>query len=182
MATPQPTSTTEHIPAAEHGRGFPPFDSQSFASQILWLALTFIALYLLMSRLALPRVQGILDARSRRIDEDVGQAQALKEQSDAALAAHEQALNEARARAQALANERRERAVAAAEARRREVEAKLNAHIGEAETSIAEKRTAAMVNVRGIAAEAATAIVERLTGKAPTSEQVSEAVSTVFKT
>jgi F-type H+-transporting ATPase subunit b len=182
MATPQPTSTTEHIPAAEHGRGFPPFDSQSFASQILWLALTFIALYLLMSRLALPRVQGILDARSRRIDEDVGQAQALKEQSDAALAAHEQALNEARARAQALANERRERAVAAAEVRRREVEAKLNAHIGEAERSIAEKRTAAMVNVRGIAAEAATAIVERLTGKAPTSEQVSEAVSTVFKT
>src|SRR5947207_13366779 len=112
------TSTTEHIPAGEHGRGFPPFDSHTFASQLLWLALTFVALYLLMSRVGLPRVESILDARRRRIDEDVAQAQNFKDQSDAALAAHEQALREARGRAQALAGERRQRATAAAETRR----------------------------------------------------------------
>jgi F-type H+-transporting ATPase subunit b len=181
MATPQTSSTIEHVPASEHGRGFPPFDSSTFASQLLWFAITFIALYLLMSRLGLPRVQGILDARRRRIDEDVAQAQSFKEQSDAALAAHEQALSEARGNAQALAAERREKAAAAAEARRKEVEARLNAHIAEAEKSIAQRRAAAMANVRGIAGEAASAIIERLIGKAPNAQQVDEAVTTVLK-
>jgi F-type H+-transporting ATPase subunit b len=175
------TSTTEHIPAGEHGRGFPPFDSQTFASQLLWLAITFVALYLLMSRVGLPRVQGILDARRQRIDDDVAQAQQFKEQSDAALAAHEQALSEARARAQALASERREKAAAVAEARRKEVETKLNAHIAEAEKTIAQKQAAAMANVRSIAGEAAAAIIERLIGKAPSGQQVDEALNTVLK-
>jgi F-type H+-transporting ATPase subunit b len=175
------TSTTEHIPASEHGRGFPPFDSQTFASQLLWLAITFVALYLLMSRVGLPRVQGILDARKRRIDDDVAQAQQFKEQSDAAVAAHAQALSEARGQAQALAGERREKAAAAAEARRKEVETKLNAHVAEAEKTIAQKRTAAMTNVRSIAGEAAAAIIERLIGKAPSGRQVDEALNSVLK-
>jgi F-type H+-transporting ATPase subunit b len=181
MATPQTSSTIEQVPASEHGRGFPPFDPSTFASQLLWFAITFIALYLLMSRLGLPRVQGILDARRRRIDEDVAQAESFKEQSDAALAAHEQALSEARNSAQALAAERREKAAAAAEARRKEVETRLNAHIAEAEKSIAQRRAAAMANVRGIAGEAASAIIERLIGKAPNAQQVDEAVTTVLK-
>jgi len=180
MATPQ-TSSTVNVPASEHGRGFPPFDPSTFASQLLWFAITFIALYLLMSRLGLPRVQGILDARRRRIDEDVAQAQSFKEQSDAALAAHEQALSEARGSAQTLAAERREKAAATAEARRKEVEARLNAHVAEAEKSIAQRRAAAMANVRGIAGEAASAIIERLIGKAPNAQQLDEAVTTVLK-
>ena len=57
----QPVGTVEHIPASEHGRGFPPFDAQTFASQLFWFALTFVALYLLMSRVALPRVGSILE-------------------------------------------------------------------------------------------------------------------------
>jgi F-type H+-transporting ATPase subunit b len=181
MARPQTTSTTEHIPASEHGKGFPPFDATTFASQLLWLALTFVALYLLMSRVALPRMQGILDARKRRIDEDVAQAQTFKEQSDAAHAAHQQALSEARGRAQTLANERREQASAEAEARRKDVEANLNAHIAEAEKSIAQKRAAVMGNVRGIASDAAYAIIERLIGKAPSSQEVSAAVNSVVR-
>ena len=74
---------------------------------------------------------------------------------------------EARGRAQTLANETREKAAAAAAARRKEVDAKLHARIAEAEKTIAATRTAAMTNVRGIASEAAAAIVERLTGIAP---------------
>ena len=109
------------------------------------------------------------------------QAQSFKEQSDAALAAHEQALGEARGRAQALATERRERATAAAETRRNEIEAKLSTHIAEAEKTIAQKRADAMTNVRGIAADAAAAIIERLIGKSPTREQVSEALDVVMK-
>ena len=177
----QPTASVEHIPASEHGRGFPPFDPQTFASQLFWFALTFIALYLLMSRIALPRVGSILEARRQRVEDDLAEAQRLKDASDAAIAAHEKALAEGRGRAQALANETREKAAAAADARRKEVDAKLNAHIAEAEKTIAATQSAAMANVRGIASDAAGAIVERLTGIAPASQEVAEAVSNVLK-
>jgi F-type H+-transporting ATPase subunit b len=174
-------SSVEHIPATEHGRGFPPFDSHTFPSQLLWLAVSFIALYLLMSRIALPRVGSILEARRRRIDEDLAEAQRFKDASDAAIAAHEKALVEARGRAQVLANETRAKAVAAADARRKEVDAKLHDRIAEAEKAIAATRSSAMANLRGIAVEAAGAIVERLTSVAPASDEVGQAVSNVLK-
>ena len=164
----QPSGSVEHIPKSEHGRGFPPFDSTTFASQLFWLALAFIALYLLMSRIALPRIGSILDSRRQRIEGDLA-------------AAHEKALAEARGRAQALANETRAKAAAAAEARRKELDAKLQARIAEAEKVIAGTRSAAMENVRSIAAEPVRAIVERLTGVAPASEEVSQAVGNVLK-
>jgi F-type H+-transporting ATPase subunit b len=177
----QALESVEHIPSTEHGRGFPPFDSTTFASQLLWLALTFIALYLLMSRVALPRIGSILEARRQRVDGDLAEAQRLKDQSDAAIAAHEKALAEARGRAQALANDTREKAAAAAEARRKEVDAKLNARIAEAEKTIAATRSAAMANVHSVASDTVPAIVERLIGIAPESKDVAEAVSNVLK-
>jgi F-type H+-transporting ATPase subunit b len=173
--------TIEHVPATEHGRGFPPFEKETFASQLLWFALTFIALYLLMSRVALPRVGSILEDRRRHIDGNLADAQRLKGESDAAIAAHEKALAEARGRAQTLANEAREKAAAAAEARRKEVDTGLHARIAEAEKTIAATQSAAMTNVRGIASEAAAAIVERLTGVAPTSNDVGDAVTNVLE-
>jgi F-type H+-transporting ATPase subunit b len=173
--------SVEHIPSAEHGRGFPPFDSSTFASQLLWLALTFIALYLLMARVALPRVGSILEARRKQVEGDLAQAQRFKEQSDAAIAAHEKALAEARGRAQALANETRAKAAAAAEARRKDVDAKLAARIAEAEKAIAAKRSAAMANVHKVASDTVPAIIQRLIGTAPESKEVAEAVSNVLK-
>jgi F-type H+-transporting ATPase subunit b len=173
--------SVEHIPAGEHGKGFPPFDAHTFPSQLLWLALTFVALYLLMSRVALPRVGSIIEDRRKHIDGDLAEANRLKGESDAAIAAHEKALAEARGRAQALANETREKAAAAAEARRKEVDGQLGARIADAEKTIAATRSAAMANVHGIASDTAGAIVERLTGIAPASHDVTEAVSKVLK-
>jgi F-type H+-transporting ATPase subunit b len=177
----EPISSVEHIPTTEHGRGFPPFDAQTFASQLFWLTLTFVALYLLMSRMALPRIASILEARRQRVENDLAEAQRLKGASDAAIAAHERALAEARARAQTLANETREKAAAAAEVRRKDVDAKLNARIAEAEKTIAATRSAAMANVHAIASDIAPAIVERLIGLAPPGNEVAEAVSDALK-
>src|SRR5215475_6689490 len=165
----EPVGTVE-VPASEHGAGFPPFNAETVASQLLWLALIFIALYLLMSRIALPRVGSILESRRQRIQDDLAEAQRFKDASDAAIAAHEKALAEARARAT------RAKAAAAAEARRKEVDAKLHARITEAEKAITGTRSAALANVRSIAGEAAAAIVERLTGITPATEEVSQAV------
>src|SRR5436190_18702262 len=171
----------EHIPKSEHGKGFPPFEKQTFASQLVWFALTFVVLYLLMSRIALPRIGAILEDRRKHIENDLAEAQRLKDSSDAAIAAHEKALAEARGRAQTLANETREKAAAAAEARRKEVDAKLNARIAEAEKTIAATRSAAMANVHSVASDTVPAIVERLIGIAPESKEVAEAVSNVLK-
>jgi F-type H+-transporting ATPase subunit b len=156
--------------------GFPPFQTQHFPSQLVWLALTFILLYVLMAKIALPRVGSILAERSKRIADDVAAAQGLKERSDAAHAAYEKALADARGRAQGIANETREREAAAAEATNKRLEAELHERLAAAEQSIAAKRESAMANVGSIATETASAIVERLIGKAPPADEVAAAV------
>src|SRR6516162_5994634 len=102
----QPVGAVE-VPASEHGRGFPPFDSQTFPSQLFWLAIAFIALYLLMSRIALPRIASILEARRQRVEDDLAEAQRFKDGADAVIAAQETALVGAGGRARAPANETR---------------------------------------------------------------------------
>src|SRR5437588_5118112 len=165
--SPQTISSVEHIPASEHGKGFPPFARETFASQMVWLVITFVALYLVISRIAVPRIGGILEQRIKRVEGDFADAQRAKSESEAALAAYEKELADARGRAQAIGAEIREKLNAEAEQNRKALETKLNAQLAEAEKSIASTKTAAMTNVRGIAADAAAAIVERLIGTAP---------------
>jgi F-type H+-transporting ATPase subunit b len=160
---------------------FPPFAKETFASQLVWLAITFVVLYLLISRIAVPRIGGILEERSRRIEGDFAAAQRMKEESEAALAAYEKSLAEARNRAQAIGAEIRDKLHAEGEERRKALDAKLNAQLAEAEKQIATTKTAAMSNVRGIAVEAAAAIVERLIGTAPPAPAVSAAVDEALK-
>ena len=156
--------------------GFPPFQTQHFPSQLFWLALTFVLLYVLMAKIGLPRVGSILAERSKRIADDIAAAQGLKERSDAAQTAYEKALADARGRAQGIANETREREAAAAEETNKRLEAELHERLAVAEQSIAEKRVAAMANVGAIATDTASAIVERLIGKAPAAHEVAAAV------
>ena len=165
----------------EAPKEFPPFARDTFVSQLLWLAVAFVALYLIVSRLAVPQLGGILEARKTRIAGDLAEAERAREQSDAALAAYEKQLAEARNRAQTVANETRDRLSADAEKSRRVLEDKLNAKLADAEKTIAATKTAAMANVRGIATEAAAAIVQRLTGMAPASAAVDQAVADVLK-
>jgi F-type H+-transporting ATPase subunit b len=160
---------------------FPPLQTENYPSQIFWLVVTFVALYLLIARIAVPRIGGILEDRSKRIESDFAAAQRMKEDSEAALAAYERSLAEARNRAQAIGAEIRDRLHAEAEERRKALEGKLNAQLAEAEKQIAATKTAAMANVRGIALDAAAAIVERLIGAAPPAPAVAAAVDEALK-
>jgi F-type H+-transporting ATPase subunit b len=164
-----------------HGGGFPPFESSTFASQLVSLLIAFVALYIIVSRFALPKVGGTIEARQNAIEGDLAEAQKLKDQSDAALKAYEGELAAARSRAQAIGNETREKLNASAEAERKALEAKLAGKLTEAEKQIAATRTAAMGNVKSIAAEAAGAIVQRLTGTAPDASAVAKAVDASLK-
>ena len=173
--------TTAHTEADAHGRAFPPFQKETFASQLLSLLIAFVALYLIVSRIALPRVGSLLDARQNAIDTDLAEAQKLRDDSSEALKAYESELAAARSRAQAIGNETREKLNAASEAERKRLEERLSLKLAEAEKSIASTRANAMRNVRGIAAEAASAIVQRLTGVAPDGKSVDSAVDASLK-
>jgi F-type H+-transporting ATPase subunit b len=172
---------TEATPPSEHGGGFPPFQKDTFGSQLLWLAIFFIALYLIASRLALPRVGSIIADRRTRIAGDLAEAARMKDAADAAIATYEKALADARLRAHAIAAETRDKLNAEAEASRKAVEADLHRKLAAAEHTIAATKTAAMANVRGIAEEAAIAIVVRLTGIAPSQAAAAAAVDTAIK-
>ena len=160
---------------------FPPFNKETFASQLVWFVIFFVILYVLIGRFAIPRIGGIIEARRGRIDGDLAEANRLKEQSDAALKSYEKSLADARGRAQALANETRDKLSAEADERRKALEGQLNLKLAEAEKTIATTKTAAMTNVRGIAVDTASAIVERLIGTAPSGAAVEAAVADALK-
>jgi F-type H+-transporting ATPase subunit b len=145
------------------------------------LAIAFVALYLIVSRIALPRVGGVLDKRQNTIDGNLAEAQRLKDESDDALKAYESELAAARSRAHAIGAETREKLNAASEAQRKTLEERLALKLAEAEKTIASTREAAMRNVRGIATDAAAAIVQRLTGVAPDGTSVGQAVDASLK-
>ena len=173
--------TTAHTEADAHGRAFPPFQKDTFASQLVSLLIAFVALYLIVSRIALPRVGKTIDDRQDAIEGDLAQAQKLKDESDRALKAYESELAAARSRAQAISAETRDKLNAASEAQRKTLEKQLSVKLAEAEKTIAPTREAAMSNVRGIAAEAAAAIVQRLTGLMPDGKAVDSAVDASLK-
>ncbi len=171
---------TTHAATEAHGEGhnvvFPPFETSTFAGQLLWLTITFVLLYVLMSRLVLPRLSGIIENRRETIARDLDDAAAMKIKAEEAGEAYEKALAEAKSRAQGLAQETRSALAAETEASRKGLELELSARLAEAEATIAEKKAGAMTHVREIAVDAATAIVEQITGKAPSPQVVAAAL------
>ncbi|MGQ4275287.1 F0F1 ATP synthase subunit B [Terrihabitans sp. B22-R8] len=164
-----------------HGGAFPPFESTYFASQILWLAITFGLLYFLLSRFVLPRIASVLEVRSDRIATDLAEAQRLRNDTDAAIASYEASLAAARSSAQKIANEARAEVDAEAAIKRKAIEAELAERLAQSEARIAETKAQALVNVRTIAVDAASAIVAQLSGAEPSSSEVESAVDATLR-
>jgi F-type H+-transporting ATPase subunit b len=167
------TNAHSEVPAKH---GFPPFESEHFPSQLLWLTISFVLLYVLMSKIALPRIGAILEERNRLVSDDLAAAERLKEQSNAAHAAYEKALDDARNRAHTIASATREQQAREAEALHKRLEAQLNERLAAADQSIAKSRSVAMGSVRTIAGETASAIVERLIGQQPHQAEIAAAL------
>ena len=172
---------TAHTEAPGGKTVFPPFQTQTFPSQIVWLAISFVLLYVLMAKVALPRIGAIFEERSKRISGDLKAAHDFKEQSDTAHTAYEKALADARGRAQAIANDMREKQAAESEALSKKLEAELHEKLAAAEKSIDATRTSAMGNVGTIATDTASAIVQRLIGQVPADHDVAAAVGDALK-
>jgi F-type H+-transporting ATPase subunit b len=162
---------------AGHAEGaFPPFDPAHFPSQILWLAITFGLFYIFLKRVALPRVGNILEVRRERIAHDLDQAAKMKGEADAAVAAYEQDLAEARGKANAIGQKARDDAKAEADAKRKEVESGLEKKLHDAEAQIARIKTSALAEVSTIATDTASEIIEHLIGRKVDKATVAAAV------
>lgn len=169
---------------AEHGEKsgvFPPFDPATFSSQLFWLAISFGFFYLFMARAVLPRIGNILEVRRDRISDDLVEAQRLKEETDASIAAYEHELAEARQKAHGIALEASDKAKAAADNEREKVEADLSQKLAEAEARVGKIRDAAMSQVATIAGDTTEAIVSQLIGNKITKAEITKAITAASK-
>src|SRR5947208_11098227 len=124
-----------------HGKVFPPLDPGTFAPQLIWLALTFGLLYMILKRVVLPRVGEVIEERSDRVKRDLAQAERLKADTEKALANYEQALGDARAKAGTMAKSMRDKLTDEVDKERAKVEAQIAAKLAEAEKRIAETKS-----------------------------------------
>ena len=171
---------TETGVAHEEGHGggvFPPFDQSTFASQLLWLVITFGLFYLLMQKVIVPRVGGILETRHDRIAQDLDEAARLKSEADAAIETYEAELAAARAKAQSIAATARAEAKAKAEAERTAAEAEFASKLEAAEARIAEIKSKAFAEVDEIASDTAGAIISQLIGAKVTKADLKAALA-----
>ena len=158
----------------------PQLDISTFTPQLVWLAILFVLLYLLMAVIGLPRVRAILEARRQRREDDLVRAAQMKAEAEAAAAAYQQLLAEARAEAQTTLRQASERLAAEAAERQRKLAAALAGQVEAAERRIADSKTAALAEIRGIALEVGQAVVEKLTGGPSAPAALAAAVDTTL--
>lgn len=157
----------------------PQLEVWTYPSQIFWLIVTFSVLYYLLSRKALPRISEILEARQDRIAADLDQAQRLRREAEAALAAYEKAIAEAQAEAHRILTEAQNRLQAEAAERQAELDRQLAAQLAEAERRIASARDRALAELEEAAVGAAQAAAERLAGIQVPAEAARRALQSV---
>lgn len=158
----------------------PQLNPESFPSQLFWLAVTFVILYVLMAWIGIPRLAGVIEARRRRREEDLARAAAMQTEAETANQEFQRAMAEARAQAQAVLKETSDRLAVEAAERQRALAAALAEQIDEAERRIAATKQQALAEVRGIAVDVGRSVVEKLTGAAPDESGVAAAVDRVL--
>ncbi|MFE9082980.1 hypothetical protein ACQKKG_14060 [Brevundimonas sp. NPDC003935] len=169
--------TETAVPEAHHeSGGLPQFDFAHWGGQIVYLLFLFVILYILIAKVFAPRLRRVLDERAETISSAVATARSVQAEAAGQAEAAKAEVEKARAEARATAVAAKARVAEEAQARQAQEEAVVSARIAEAEAAIAKTRDAAMVHVSTVAADTAHAMIERLTGKAPTAAEVAAAV------
>jgi F-type H+-transporting ATPase subunit b len=137
---------------------------ETYTPQLVWLAITFVLLYLVMWRVLLPRIGDVLDERQNRIQHDLDEAERLKQEAEAALAQYDAAIADARAKALAQLAEARAAITVELDQRKDKAAAEIDDLTSAAEKRIADAKQSAMAGVRGAAIDTARAVIGRLSG------------------
>jgi F-type H+-transporting ATPase subunit b len=151
---------------AQDGRPFPPFQIDTYPSQLFWLVVSFTLLYVLVAKIGIPRIRSIFEDRRRHIADDVEQAQNSKAASEKTLSAYRAELADARHRAADLLNKTRKQLREQTGELRKTVDAQMENYVSSAEMSIADAKAKVVAGLPGIAANAAREIVTQLTAAA----------------
>jgi F-type H+-transporting ATPase subunit b len=176
MAAAAPVDVADAAGVESEG-GLPQLDTSTYSSQIFWLLISFLALYLLMARVFLPRIGGVIEERRQRIADDFDKASEFKRQAEEAEASYRRALADAKARAASIAQDTREQIDEEIKAMQAETDAKLEAEISAAEARIEETSVKAQVAVREAAGETTKAVVAALIDEQPSDDAVDAALT-----
>ncbi|MGF1593207.1 MAG: F0F1 ATP synthase subunit B' [Kiloniellaceae bacterium] len=158
----------------------PQLDPSVWPTQIFWLAITFIALYLVVWRVALPRIADVLEARQRKLDDDLKKATALKEEAETILAEYERMRAEAQAAAHDALQKAQNEMKAEAERQGQDLAARLARQTEEAEARIGEAKSTALASLEGTVNEVVAAATEKLIGVKADDAEVARAVGQVM--
>ena len=158
----------------------PQLDASTFVSQLFWLAVTFVVLYFVMSKLIVPRIADVLQDRQARIDDDLEKAEELRNEAASVLEAYEKTVADGRAQAQTILREASLQNDKAAADRQAALGEQLAQQTAEAETRINAAREEALANIRTVAAETAQAAALRLSGASISQEEAEQAVASVL--
>lgn len=169
-----PATTTGTV--AQQSNAFPPFDTATFPTQLFWLAITFAVLFVVLWRVAGPRIGGVIGERKAQIADDLEAAEKHRKSAEAAEAAHQSALAAARARAKKAADENRRQVTAEIENAKAATEAAAQDAAAKAEARIAAMRQEAAQHVTIAAQDVAAAIVARLIGDTISPQEAEAAV------
>lgn len=157
--------------------GLPQLHAPDFAPQLFWLAVTFVLLYWIMAKIALPRIGEVIEERKDRIQRDLAAAERLKGETDKALAGYEKALSDARANASSIARQTRDSLNAEVDKERKSVEDQLAKKLADAETSINATKEKALASVNEIAGDTVTAIVSTLSNANASKDEIDRALA-----
>jgi F-type H+-transporting ATPase subunit b len=154
--------------------------SQVYLSQFLWLAVALAFIFFAIARGMVPKIQATVDAREKRIADDLEAAQDARTAADETEADWRARMDAARADAARIAQDAKQASAADTEAKIKSAAGKLNAKLEKAEGTIRSAREAARSEIEGVASEAAREMVSRLTGMTVDPKQASEAVKAEF--
>ena len=161
--------------------GLPQLDASKYPSMVIWLAISFAVLYVLMARVALPRIAHVLEERQDRIDGNLEKAAGLKTEAKAAAEAYEKALADARDQAQEILHETSQRLATTAARRHAEVAERLAGEIAAAEERIVRAKQEALSHVGEMTASVVGEATAKLLGEVPNKKSVRAALESTLK-
>ena len=157
----------------------PQLDPSTFGSQLFWLAICFVTLYLVMALVVIPRISGTMGARAEQMDSDLAETEKLRNKAEAALKAYEEALAEARTKALGLAQEMRAEVQAETDRQKAELDAKLAEQAQAADARLAAARDAAMDGLRDAAKDIVADVMGAIGADKAKDADIAKAIDTV---
>ncbi|RMF12690.1 MAG: F0F1 ATP synthase subunit B' [Alphaproteobacteria bacterium] len=170
------TEQVSEVPSSEEGPNFPPFDVTTFQPQVVWLAISFVLFYVILSRLVLPRIQRVMAEREERIAADLDEAERLHKELEELKEAIAERLAEARTRAQGILARARDEMREKSERELAALEERLGQRIRDAEDEIARAKDEILGRIDEIAHEAVHGVFARLGFSEPGEDEIREAL------